>query len=150
MKEMANTAAIVQTSAELNVMRISDNVAYENLDESAKLNYIDPETAATAAYWGAFGTSTVAGAGAGFGIGAAAGGGIGSIPASVIGLIVGGVAGAIGGDIAGDAAAEAAAEAARANNDQYQYVSEQLAKALAKGDLVDTGSGYKIVEGMTV
>jgi hypothetical protein len=59
------------------------------------------------------------------------------------------IGGAIGGSFAGDAAAEAAAESARSHNAKTQTKTEQLAMALANGDLIDTGSGYKLKEGVS-
>lgn len=145
LKDAQRTAAnakIQATQAQLNVIEARDLVNYESLDGDAKLDYRDPEKAASGAYAHAFAGSVATGAGLGqFGW---FGGPIGAL----IGTAVGVIGGAIGGIFAGNAAADHAAEQARKQNEAGQRKTESLAMALANGDLRDTGSGFEI-DGMS-
>ena len=146
-KRTANKAQINATQAQLNVIEARNQVNYEGLSNDAKLNYRDPEKAASGAYAHAMAGSVATGTVAGGVIGSAIGGwafGLGT----AIGAVVGGIAGAIGGIFAGNANAEAKAEKARKQNEAGMKKTEDLAQALANGDLIDTGSGYRLREGL--
>ena len=142
-KQNAVSAQIVATNAQLNTLQARDQVNYEGLDDNAKFDYQDPEKAAQNAYAAAFGGAVAAGGTAGAVTGTAVGGWAAGL-GTVIGGLIGVIGGAIGGSFAGDAAAEVAAENARSHNAKTQTKTEQLAMALANGDLIDTGSGYKL------
>lgn len=97
-KEVANNARIAATMAEIGRISVQRSNDYDALENSAKLNYIDPDSAYWAAYSGA------------------------------------------------DAAGSAAEEAAEKSNKQGQLATETIARALAAGAIIDTGSGYEATE----
>jgi hypothetical protein len=76
---------------------------------------------------------------------------IGNAVGAVAGAAIGAAAGAITASTTGaaDAAADAAAEAAEAYNDKTQATVEGVARALASGEIYDTGSGYKLAQGVS-
>ena len=144
-KATANSAQVVATGAQLNILQMKDKVSYKNLDKKAKIDYRDPELEAGLAYTGATAGGAITGGGLGA-IGFVGGPQIGAIT-TVAGAAVGAITAMVTG--ASDAAAEAARESAEASNMKSQYKTEQLAKALASGELQDTGSGYQLVNGMS-
>jgi hypothetical protein len=143
----AKTSAVVAsnsaTLANMQVARAEDDLAYKNLDDNAKFGL----AGANAAYGAALGGSIVAGAGTGAGIGAMAGalgtawGGPLAFLGGGVGTIAGGIIGGIGGLIGGFSAAEAAKNAAL---EDTQKTTENLAKAIADGTIINTGSGYEV------
>ena len=144
-KDAATQANIVATGAQLNVLQATDQATYESLNSKAKLGYVDPEAAAGWAYAGAMLGSTATGVGVG------QLGWFGGPVLAAITSVLGGIGGLATGIATGanDAAAEEAAEAARSANEKSQLQTEQLARALANGDIIDTGSGFRTKDGMT-
>ena len=145
-KDAALNAQIVATGAEVNVLQAQDQVAYKNLDSDAKINYRNAESEAGWAKAGAMAGEVLALGGLGAAIGTAIAPGIGTAIGTGIGLIVGLVTEAATG--LGDIAAKAAGDAAEASNESTQTAVEDIAKALASGDLIDTGSGYALANGV--
>ena len=144
-KEAAINAGIIATSAQMQVLQSRDQVTYESLNDDAKLYYEDPDKEASSSWHHTFWGTFLSGGGAGAAIGSAINVGIGTAIGTGIGLVAGG----LGGWAAADFAAEVAAATAREENQKSQAQVEDIAKALANGDLVDTGTGYKYGENMT-
>jgi phage tail tape-measure protein len=122
--------------AALEVSKAEDDVAYKNLKDSAKFGLVG----ATAAGVGAGLGATATGAGVGAGIGAIVGSivpVIGTAVGAAVGAGIGAIGGAIGGYFAGETAKDAALE-------DTQKTTEQLAKAIASGAIVDDGRGYQV------
>jgi hypothetical protein len=104
------------------------------------------------------GAAAVAGGKVGAVIGTAVGtaaGGVGAAPGAAAGTAIGaGTAALIAAGvtaISGEAEyfAEQAAEDAEAYNDKTQSTVEGIARALASGEIYDTGSGYKMAQGIS-
>ena len=162
-KEAAVSAKVVAAGAQVNVLQAGDQVNYENLNKKAKLDYVNPELMAGLAYAGDVianvGALATGGAIAGASIGGTAGTvtvpGIGTVAGGTLGGVVGGIIGGISGLLTSittgqaEAHAEAAADAARDANEASQLKTEQLARALANGDIVEKDGTYKLKEGLT-
>jgi hypothetical protein len=153
-QKVAQNAQLIATGAQIGVFEAQNAAAYDRLDSKAKIEYIDPETAAGAASAGVYASMMGAAATGGGFAGAAIGTAvpvIGNAVGAVAGAAIGAAAGAITASTTGaaDAAADAAAEAAEAYNDKTQATVEGIARALASGEIYDTGSGYKMAQGVS-
>ena len=153
-KRKAENARIVATGAEIEALRAQKDVLYDSLDQKAKIDYSDPETAAGLGATGAYGVG-IGGIGlAGMGTGAVVGSAFGPV-GTAIGAIIGGAIGAIGGAITvgttgwADNWAENKEYRAGVENDLTQGTVEGIARALADGKIYNTGYGYEFTEGYT-
>lgn len=131
-KQSAVVAKNSLVMANLAVNKQQNELAYKNLDNNAKFD----QGSAAAAGIGAGVGAAVTGAGVGAAIGTIIPG-IGNAVGAIVGGAIGLIAGTIGGIATGLAAQEAAFE-------DTQTETEKLAKAIASGAIVDTGSSYAV------